>query len=65
MAGRLIQVTAPHFCAGIVIKDGRCVDAAPILKWAIGKDWGYLTSYFRRKGWRFERVTAQASSAPP
>ena len=65
MAKRLIQVIAPHFCAGIAIKDNRCVDAAPILKWAIGKDSDYLSRYFRRKGWRaFEAVTAQASSAP-
>lgn len=66
MTERLIQVTAPHFCAGIVIKDGQCVVAAPILKWAIGKDSDYLSRYFRRKGWRaVEKVTAQASFAPP
>ena len=52
MTGRLVRVTAPHFCAGLIVEGGRCVTAAPILKWAIGKDADYLSRYFRRKGWR-------------
>jgi hypothetical protein len=33
----IFQISTPYFCAGIVLKDDICIDAAPILKWAIGK----------------------------
>ena len=50
--GGLVRVVAPHFVAGLVIDgDGRCVGAAPILKWAIGKTRGELSRYFRARGW--------------
>jgi hypothetical protein len=48
----LVQVTAPHFCAGIVIRQGKCVEAAPILAWCVGKSRGFLSNYFHRKRWR-------------
>lgn len=48
-------VRAPHYCATLVTRDGVCREAAPILRWAIGKRWSYLSSYFARKG--FEVVT--------
>lgn len=46
---KLYQVDAGHFCAGIVVDAGRVVDAAPILKWAIGKYWGQVCSYLMNK----------------
>ena len=49
----LIRVVAPHFVAGFVADDsGQCTDAAPILKWAIGKSRAELRDYFNRKGWK-------------
>lgn len=33
----LAQVTAPHLCAGIVLRDDVVVEAAPILRWMVGK----------------------------
>jgi hypothetical protein len=48
----LVQVTAPHFCAGLVLVDGVVTEAAPILKWAIGKRREWLSDYFRQKGWK-------------
>lgn len=48
----LVRVEAPHFVAGLVIEDGRCIEAAPILRWAIGKSESYLRSYIRRRAWR-------------
>jgi len=48
----LVQVTAPHFVAGIVLVDEVVVEAAPILRWTIGKDRAFLSAYFRRKGWK-------------
>lgn len=48
----LVQVTAPHFCAGLVIENGVCTVAAPILKRSIGRTAGELRAYFQRKGWK-------------
>jgi hypothetical protein len=52
----LLQVTAPHFCAAIEIEHDRCVDAAPILRWALNKSEAYLKGYFKHKGWKVEEV---------
>jgi hypothetical protein len=52
----LVRVVAPHFCAGIVAVDGVVVEAAPILRWAIGKRSAWLIGYFKRKSWAWEIV---------
>lgn len=46
---KLYQITAPHYCAGVVVEGGVCREAAPILHWAVGKPWPWLLSYFARK----------------
>lgn len=48
----LVRVVAPHFVAGLGVRDGVCVWAAPILRWAVGKSADELRAYFARKGWR-------------
>jgi hypothetical protein len=53
----LVRVVAPHFVAGLEVErceDGeeRCVYAAPILRWAVGKTRIDLQEYFRRSGWK-------------
>lgn len=52
----LLQVTAPHFCAGLVASDYVVTEAAPIirymLKWRTLRVWQYCI----RKGWRCELV---------
>lgn len=48
----LVGVDAPHFNAGLILRDGICVEAAPILSYCIGKDRAWLSAYFRRKGWK-------------
>lgn len=48
----LVGVDAPHFNAGIILRDDVCVDAAPILKWCIGKRRDEISAYFKRKGWK-------------
>lgn len=48
----LVRVVAPHFVAGLVMDGDTCTDAAPILRWAVGKQRAFLSEYFRRKGWR-------------
>lgn len=47
----LVRVVAPHFVAGLELVDGRCVRAAPILRWAVGKTAAELRAYFRSKRW--------------
>lgn len=60
MGRMLVWVRAPHYCATLVIGRTRptsgvlCLEAAPILRWALGKDWLDLQGYFNRK--RFEVV---------
>lgn len=54
--GTLYQVTAPHFCAGLVFDGGTCIEAAPILKWARGMQMIYIDSYCKRKGWKLEKA---------
>lgn len=48
----VVQVTGPDFCAAIVIAGDRCIAAAPILKWCVGKSRNWLSVVFRNKGWR-------------
>lgn len=50
----LYRITAPHFVAGLNTEVGVVVEAAPILKWALGKDIDYLKEYFKRKNWQIE-----------
>lgn len=53
----LAQITAPHFCAGIILRDDYVVDAAPILRWMVGKSRDYVRSYCARKNWTVVVVT--------
>ncbi len=54
---RLYRVTAPHFCAGLVVgADSRVTEAAPVLQWAIGQRWVEVLAMTDRKGWRMEHV---------
>lgn len=55
--GTLVQITAPHFCAGIVIDSDRVQKAAPILKYMMY--WSSLTvkQYCYRKGWKMQVFT--------
>lgn len=55
---RLWQVTTHVFCAGIVTHDDVVIDAAPILRWSIGKTRDELRAYFSRKGWRVAFVSS-------
>lgn len=52
MEGTLYQVTSGHYCAGLVVVDGRVVHAAPILAWSVRKDWEGVREYLSRKGCR-------------
>jgi hypothetical protein len=52
----LMRVEAPHFVAGYLVRSGRVVFAAPILKWAVGKTDAEVRAYCARKGWKADVV---------
>lgn len=52
----LVQVTAKHFCAGLMLEDDVVVEAAPILKKCLGKRRSWLRTYFAEQGWKVKVV---------
>ncbi len=50
----MIQIIAPHYTAGLMIFNGRVIEAAPIVRWMVGKSIDYVYSYCQRKGYRIE-----------
>ncbi len=52
-----IRVVSGYFVAGIVLdSEGLCVEATPILKWAVGKPIEDLVTYFNKKSWHAKKV---------
>lgn len=49
---QLVWVNAPHYCAGLTVADDKVIEAAPILRWSLGKPWPHVRSYFDRKGFQ-------------
>ncbi len=56
----MYQVTAPHFCAGLIVDGEKVVRAAPILGWTVGKSRDELRRYFARKKWSVRYVCRSA-----
>ena len=56
MIGMLAQITAPHFCAGIVLADDEVVEAAPILRYMVGWYRDRVRTYCNSKGWKVRVV---------
>lgn len=61
MSTALVRVTAPHFCAGLILDIGgrgvgetRVVEAAPILRWSLRQPWRVTLARIREKGWGIE-----------
>ena len=48
----LLHITAPHFCAGAVVENGKVTRAAPILGYMRGWDPAKVKAYAARKGWK-------------
>lgn len=42
-------VKAPYYTAALLLHDDRVIDAAPILKWMIGKKRQYCAQYFKNR----------------
>jgi hypothetical protein len=49
---QLIRVEGPDFVAGIVVRDGVCRTAAPVLRWTLGKSIETLKIAFANRLWR-------------
>ncbi len=49
-----IQIKAPHFTAGVIVKDRAVVTAAPIIKYMIGWKYIKVLHYCDEKGWKYE-----------
>lgn len=61
MSEKLYQITAGHFCAGIVISDrGLVVSAAPIVAYMVGWTERRVANYCRQKAWRIVKTHPHA-----
>lgn len=53
----LLQITTNYCCAAIAVEDGIVVEAAPILRWTIGKTDVFIYDYFtNRRNYKVEVV---------
>jgi hypothetical protein len=57
--GTLWRVVAPRFVAGLVTVGERVTEAAPILRWTVGRTRAELRAYFARRGWAVSRVSGE------
>lgn len=53
----LVAVDAGYFYACLIFDNDICIEAAPILKYCIGKDRNWCRKYFQRKRWKVKIVT--------
>jgi hypothetical protein len=56
MTETLVVIDAPNFCAGLVARDGRVIEAAPILRYMKGWTGRRVADYCMAKGWRWKTV---------
>lgn len=56
MVETLARIEAPHFVAGIVARNGRVAEAAPIVRYMVGWNGQRVADYCRRKRWTCARV---------
>ncbi|WP_156438754.1 hypothetical protein [Bradyrhizobium valentinum] len=54
MNEELLSIDAPHFNAGVVIRNGIVVRSAPIIRRMVGWHKARVLSYCQRMGWRVE-----------
>jgi hypothetical protein len=53
----LFRVVAPRFVAGLIVRDGRVVEAAPILRrHVMGLDGRKFAALCAHMGWTFDKV---------
>ena len=62
----LAQIDAPHFCAGIVLRDDVVIEAADIVKYMRRNRWtrDQVRAYCERKGWKVSVVSISQVVTP-
>lgn len=60
MTEQIWRISKGSLCVGIIIKNGRCVEAAPIYAWCVTKTSFWLENYFQRKDYHVFKI-AQGS----
>ena len=51
----LIQIDTDYACAGVIVKNGRVVEAAPIFYWMVGKPWDKVRHFRKIKSIRIQK----------
>lgn len=54
--GKLAQITAPHFVAGLIFIDRKVVEAAPIIRYMEGWTADLVKQYVDKKKWSITSV---------
>lgn len=57
----LAQIKAPHFCAGIILRRDRVIEASDIIKYMKGWTRDRVRAYCKEKGWSVEVVSETRS----
>jgi len=52
----LYQIDLPHMCAGIIINNDIIIEAAPILKWTIGKSLNDIQKWVHKKNGTLNKI---------
>ena len=48
MITQTYQLKTKYFCAGLFVRENRIVEAAPIIRWAIGKRLSEVKNFYKR-----------------
>jgi len=59
---RWIWISLPYATFGIAVCGGVVVEAAPIARWALGRDERGVAGYFRRRGAKIVALDAGSQS---
>jgi hypothetical protein len=46
----LWRISGPRWTFGVLVRDGRVVESAPLSKWAIGKRISVVVNWWRKNG---------------
>jgi len=61
MTELLAQIRADKFSAGIVLRDGRVIEAAPIVRYMVGWKRDSVRSYCKERRWEISVVSETKS----
>lgn len=60
----LYRVTGGTVCAGVLVRGGKVIEAAPVLKWTVGQWWTDVMKNLAQRGWRAQLVKQGGSDVP-